>query len=123
MTSGVFAYGMVFAAEVSATGTSTGWGTQPTGTTQPEGVPDDLTTTVMSITNWVLGFIALIATLVIIYGGVLYLTSAGSEDAISRAKKTIVFGIVGLVVCGMAYAMVLVVPTILGGSTAGTGAE
>lgn len=124
MTSGMFAHVVIFASYAGATGgtgAATGWGTQPTGNTQPTGVPTDLTATVMSITNWILGFVAVIATLIIIYGGVLYLTSAGSEDMISKAKTTIVYGIVGLIVCGLAYAMVSVVATILGGQT-GTGA-
>lgn len=118
MTTGVFAYGVVFASEASAAA-SAGWGQNNTA---PSGVPTELEGTVMNITNYILGFVTLIATLIIIYGGVLYLTSAGNEDLISKAKTTIVYGIVGIIVCGLAYAMVTVVGTVLGGSGGGTAA-
>ena len=67
----------------------------------------------MNVTNWILGFIAIIATLVIIYGGVLYLTAAGNEDAVATAKKTISYGIIGIVIAGLAYAMVVVVSAVI----------
>lgn len=118
VASGMFAHGIIFASYAGAAG----WGTTPTGAAKPNGVPDDLTKAVMNITNWILGFVVLIATLMIIFGGVMYLTSAGSEDAIEKAKKTIMYGIVGVIVCGLAYAMVTVVSTIIGGGTAGTAA-
>jgi hypothetical protein len=118
MTSGVFAYGVVFASEASAAA-SAGWGQNNTA---PTGVPTELESTIMNIINYILGFITLIATLIIIYGGVLYLTSAGNEDQIGNAKKTIVYGVVGIIVCGLAYAMVTVVSTVLGGSGGGTAA-
>lgn len=79
----------------------------------PEGVPTDIKGAIMNVTNWILGFVAIIATLVIIYGGVLYLTAAGNEDSVATAKKTISFGIIGIVICGLAYAMVIVVSTVI----------
>ena len=110
--SGLFAYGMVFVSKASADATA-GFG----GNNQaPTGVPTELEATVMSITNYILGFISLIAVLIIIYGGILYLISAGNQDSIDKAKKTITYGVVGLIVCGLAYAMVVVVTgTLLGG--------
>ena len=79
----------------------------------PDNVPSDIKAALMNVTNWILGFIAIIATLVIIYGGVLYLTAAGNEDAVATAKKTISYGIIGIVIAGLAYAMVVVVSAVI----------
>ncbi len=86
-----------------------GWGT----TEAPGGVPTDIRLALMNMINWILGFVAMIATLMIIYGGVLYLTSAGSEEQVEKAKKTIAYAVIGTVVCGLAYAMVNVVMNVI----------
>jgi len=79
----------------------------------PKGVKTDIVDSIMNITNFILGFIAMIATLVIIYGGFQYLTAAGNEDSVANAKKTISYGVIGMVICGLAYAMVIVVSTVV----------
>ena len=72
------------------------WGSQ----CQPSGVPTDIRQAIMNVTNWVLGFVSMICVLVIIYGLV-----SGAD--------TIKYGFVGLVVCGLAYAMVIVISTVI----------
>lgn len=104
--SSLLTYALVAAPTVSAA-----WG--DTDDYQPEGTPTDLEATVMNITNYILTFIALIAILVIIYGGVIYLTAMGSDDKVNQAKKTISAGIIGLVIAGLAYAIVVLVTTLL----------
>ena len=85
------------------------WG----ATCRPGGVPTDLRQAIMNVTNWILGFVAIIATLVIIYGGVLYLTATGNEEAVEKVKKTMSYGVIGIVICGLAYAIVIVVSTVI----------
>ena len=79
----------------------------------PSNVPTDIRGAIMNVTNWILGFVAIIATLIVIYGGVLYLTAAGNEEAVEKAKKTISYGIIGVVICGLAYAIVIVVSNVI----------
>ncbi|MCK4919010.1 MAG: hypothetical protein KAS01_01355 [Candidatus Pacebacteria bacterium] len=80
----------------------------------PANVPTDFTGAIINMTNWILGFVGLIAVLMIIYGGVLYLTSAGDDSKAENGKKTISYALIGLVVAGFAYAIVkVVVATIL----------
>jgi len=111
MASSVASYALVYSAElVSAANTTLGkWGDE----CSPSNVPTDIKKAIMNVTNWILGFIAIVATLVIIYGGVQYLTAGGNEDNVAAAKKTISFGIIGIVICGLAYAMVIVVSTVI----------
>ena len=81
---------------------------------QPTGVPSNFDSAVLNATNWILGFVGMIAVLMIIWGGVVYLTSAGDEDKARTGKKTLTYAIIGLVVAGIAYALVdVVVSTIL----------
>ena len=108
--SSLFAYAFVFTANAAlAYNPITGWG----GGTQPKNVETDIVAAVMNITNYILGFIAIIATLIVIWGGVQYLTAAGNEDTVANAKKTISYGIIGMVIAGLAYAMVIVVSTVI----------
>ncbi|MCK5413412.1 MAG: hypothetical protein KAI57_03475 [Candidatus Pacebacteria bacterium] len=80
----------------------------------PANVPNDFTAAIVNMTNWILGFVTLIAVLMIIWGGVLYLTSAGDDSRAENGKKTITYALIGLVVAGFAYAIVqVIVVTIL----------
>jgi len=108
MASSVASYALVYSTGIALAQISP-WGS----TCKPSAVPTDIRQAIMNVTNWILGFIAIIATLVIIYGGVQYLTAGGNEDNVAAAKKTISFGIIGVVICGLAYAMVIVVSTVI----------
>lgn len=89
---------------------ATGW----VSPTRPTDAPDDFSGTLLAVTNWILGFAAAIAVLAIIWGGIQYLTSAGNQDQVRSGKDTIKNALIGLVVAGLAYAIVnLIVTTIL----------
>lgn len=66
-----------------------------------EGVRD----TVANIIQILLGFIGLIAVLIILYGGFIWMTSAGNEDKVTKARATITAGIIGLAIIIVAYAL------------------
>lgn len=107
--SSVAAFAFVHSTSIVGAATISTWGAE----CQPAGVPTDIRQAIMNVTNWILGFIAIVATLVIIYGGVQYLTAGGNEDNVGNAKKTISYGIIGIVIAGLAYAMVIVVSTVI----------
>jgi hypothetical protein len=65
----------------------------------------DLKGTLAGIINIVLGFLGILATLLILYGGFIWMTSEGSSDKIDKAKGIIGAGIVGLVIIFVAYAV------------------
>lgn len=76
---------------------------------------------VQDIINVVVGVLGVVAVAVIIIGGVYYVTSQGEAAKITRAKNTILYGIVGLVVALLAFAIVNFVLTgVFGSSTAQT---
>lgn len=63
-----------------------------------EGAPTDARSTVRVIINYFLGFLGLIAVIMIMYAGFLYLTAAGSDDNTGKAKQIIIYAIVGIIV-------------------------
>lgn len=62
--------------------------------------------TIISIVNWVLALLGLIAVIMILYGGFVWLTAAGNEDKVASAKKVISAAIIGLIIVLLAYAIV-----------------
>ncbi len=71
----------------------------------------DLKTTINQILSVILGFLGIIATLIILLGGFKWMTSQGNSDKVDEAKKLIGAGIVGLVIILAAYAIVRFVLT------------
>ena len=82
--------------EISQSATISTWGAKHA----PDGTPTDIRQAIMNVTNWILGFVSMICVLVVIYGLV-----SGAD--------TIKYGFVGLIVCGLAYAMIIVVSTVI----------
>ena len=61
---------------------------------------------ITNIINGVVGALGIVAVVVIIIGGILYMTSSGDAGKVKKAKDTILYGIIGLVICALAYAIV-----------------
>ena len=62
--------------------------------------------TVKNIINGVLYVVGILAVVMVIIGGVKYTTSGGDQAAVTSAKNTILYGIIGLVISILAYAIV-----------------
>jgi hypothetical protein len=67
-----------------------------------EQVPDYIKT----IVNTMLYALAAVAVIIIILAGIYYTTSGGDPSLIKRAKDTLLYAVVGLIVAIMAYAIV-----------------
>ena len=61
---------------------------------------------IQNILNIVIGLLGIVAVVVIIIGGVTYMTSSGDAGKVKKAKDTILYGVIGLVVVALAYAIV-----------------
>ncbi|MBR0465563.1 hypothetical protein IJJ02_02110 [Candidatus Saccharibacteria bacterium] len=76
---------------------------------------NDLQGNVVAILNAVIGVLSFVCVVVIIIGGVTYMTSSGDTSKVKKAKDTILYGVIGLVVCVLAFAIVnFVISNILG---------
>ena len=67
---------------------------------------DDLMTTLKNIINVIIGIVGFLAVVMIILGGISYTTSAGDASKVKKAKDTIMYGIIGLVIAILAFAIV-----------------
>lgn len=57
--------------------------------------PEDLA---VSIINWILGILALVAVVMILVGGFKWMTAGGNEEKVEGAKKLLIAAIIGLVI-------------------------
>ncbi len=88
----------------------------------PEQTGPTLMETVQTIINVIIGVIGVVAVVVIILGGIYYVISQGEAAKITRAKNTILYGIVGLVISLLAFAIVnFVMTSVFSSSSAGGG--
>jgi len=81
----------------------------------------DLVDTVSSIIRVALGFLGVIAVVIILLGGFKWMTSQGNDTKLKDAKNLIYAGIVGLVIVLMAYAIASFVITQITTVTKDTG--
>jgi hypothetical protein len=77
-------------------------------------VNKDLGSTTTTIINVIIGIVGFLAVIMIIIGGISYTTSAGDAGKVKKAKDTIMYGIIGLIVAILAFAIVNFVLTNLG---------
>lgn len=78
---------------------------------------DNLTNSVTNILNAVIAVLGLVCVVVMIIGGVTYMTSSGDAAKVKKAKDTILYGLIGLVVCVLAFALVnFVIKSIIEGN-------
>jgi TRAP-type C4-dicarboxylate transport system permease small subunit len=80
-----------------AYGTTTGLGTR------------DIREVIMLIINVILGFLSIVAIVIILWGGFKWMTAGGNEDQVGEAKKLIIAGVVGMAVIFTSYAVALFV--------------
>ena len=81
----------------------------------------DLKEFVITIVNFALGFLGLLAVIIVIYGGVLYVTAAGEEEKTQKGKKSITYATVGLLIVLGSFAFVNTVIDSAGGGGEGSG--
>ena len=81
------------------------------------------TGTFQTITNVLLFVVGAVSVIMLIIGGIRYVVSGGDSSAVQGAKNTILYAIVGIVICLLAYAVVsFVIGSFTGSGTAAGGA-
>ncbi|PIZ92708.1 MAG: hypothetical protein COX82_04205, partial [Candidatus Magasanikbacteria bacterium CG_4_10_14_0_2_um_filter_41_10] len=62
--------------------------------------------TIVKVIRAVLGFLGLIAVIIVLYGGYVYMTSNGNEDKVSQAKMILRNALIGLTIVFFSFAIV-----------------
>ncbi len=75
----------------------------------------DLKESINSIIQILLSFLGILAVIIILWGGFMWMTAAGDEGKVDKAKKLIISGIVGIVIILSAYIIANFVITQVGG--------
>ena len=90
--------------------------TPGTGLTYPS-VPElrqsNITQTILTVVTWGLAIAGTVAVLFLIVGGFLYITSAGDEQRIQKAKDTLKSAIIGIVFILLALVIVITLNEVL----------
>lgn len=68
-----------------------------------------------TIINGILGVVGSLALVMFIIGGMLWMTSAGNAERVTKGKNTIIYATLGLIIIFSAYAMVKFVLEAIGG--------
>lgn len=90
------------AADCAKTGVNTAGGS---------GTSADIGSIIKTIVNVLLFILGAVAVVMIILGGIRYTISQGDSNAVTSAKNTILYSVIGLVVALLAYAIVNFVVT------------
>ncbi len=72
----------------------------------PNGNVSDLQSVITNILNGVIAASGLVAVIFIIIGGINYMTSNGDSAKVQKAKNTILYACIGLIICALAFAIV-----------------
>ena len=73
--------------------------------------------TVANIIRIALSFLGIVAVVIVLWGGVLWMTAAGNDDKVSQAKKVLFSGLIGLIIILSAFAITQFVVNQLIGAT------
>ena len=77
---------------------------------------NNLVSSVTAILNGIIAVLGLVCVVVMIIGGVNYMTSSGDAGKVKKAKDTILYGLIGLIICVLSFAIVnFVIVNIIGG--------
>ena len=66
----------------------------------------ELRPTAVRVLQYFLGFLAILGVAFVLYGGVVWITSSGSEDKVGKARKIIIAAAIGLIIITVAWTIV-----------------
>ena len=86
------------------------------GCPETGGNNDQLKAVITGILNGIIAVSGLVAVVFVVIGGINYMTSAGDTTKLEKAKKTILYAVIGIVITVLAFAIVnFVITNLIGG--------
>ncbi|MFZ2299666.1 MAG: hypothetical protein WAW00_00850 [Candidatus Moraniibacteriota bacterium] len=104
-----FALALIVAPAVVGAQWSTG-----KGNAKVSGLPgDSIYLIIQRIMNWLLGILGFIGIIGFVIAGILYLTAAGDETQIEKAKNAMLYSIIGVIVALIGFVIIQAVEGLL----------
>jgi hypothetical protein len=69
------------------------------------GTDSGLEETIGNIINIVIGFLGIVAVVIVLLGGFKWMTAGGNDEKVAEAKKLLIAGVIGLAIVLSAYAI------------------
>ena len=63
---------------------------------------------IMGLVAWIAWFVGLMAVLMGLYAGILFITAAGNTESITKARSILLYAIVGIAVAVLAFSLVAI---------------
>ncbi len=79
---------------------------------------DNIVGVVQFILNSIIAVIGIVAVIFIVVGGINFMTSTGDPGKVAKAKQTILYALIGLIICALAFAIVNWTIAAINGSSA-----
>lgn len=67
---------------------------------------NDFITLAINVARWILGIVGSLSLAMFIYGGFMFLISAGSADSVGKAKQIITAAVIGLIIVFSSYLII-----------------
>lgn len=74
---------------------------------------NEILTLITNAANWFLAFVAIIAVIILVYAGFLFITAEAEEEKIQKAKDYLKYSLVGLVIAILAFSIVFLIQSFL----------
>ena len=78
------------------------------GATGPISGTGDLVSKIIALLNWFAWFVGLIAVVMGLYAGILFITAAGDSGKLEQARSILLYAIIGIAVAVLAFSLVAV---------------
>ena len=79
------------------------------------GQAEDLKGSIASVVNIALGFLGILAVIIILYAGFKWMTASGNEEQVGEARKMLLQAVIGLVIVMLAWVITNFVTSQIGG--------
>ncbi len=88
------------------------------GLGSPSDQGTEITNLISNLINLTVGVLGVVAVLLMIYAGGLWLTAAGNDDKVGQAKQIMKTTLVGIIIVGLAYAITTFILQLVVGDSA-----
>jgi preprotein translocase subunit SecG len=114
---------VVFAQQQPGDGGTDVFGGSGGGIKNPLQGSSSITDVLKRVINWMLGLVGFLALIALIIGGLRMIMDFGNEEQVKKAKKTIMWAVIGLMVVILSYAIINIITSDILGAGGGPSAQ